>query len=162
MRRVFWLALLLLAACAGGLAQKPEISLASLDLVGFGLFEQRFLLKLRIENPNDVDLPIEGLSFDVELNGEPFARGVSAQAVSVPRAGEALLEVRATSNLGGVLKQLRALPKDGRERIGYRISGQVTVGGLGSRPFERRGDLPLPLFGKPAAPKLESRRSGAG
>lgn len=151
MRRIYWLVLLLLAACAGvgGLTQKPEISLAGLDLVGFGLFEQRFLLKLRIENPNDVDLSIKGLAFDVELNGLPFAKGLSDRAVTVPRLGEAVLEVRATSNLGSVLRQLRELQKAGRERVDYRIFGNIVVDGLGSVPFDRRGDVALPRFGAP-------------
>lgn len=161
MKRLVWIVLLLLAACAGvgGLTQKPEISLAGLDLLELGLFEQRFLLKLRIENPNDVDLPIKGLAFDVELNGLPFAKGLSDRAVTVPRLGEAVLDVRATSNLGSVLRQLRELQKAGRERVDYRIFGSIAVDGLGRVPFDRRGDVPLPRFGapsgKPAAPKPE-------
>lgn len=150
--------LLLLAGC-GGLAQKPEVSLAGLDLVELGLFEQRFVMKLRIRNPNDSDLKIDGLFFDVELNGLHFAKGLSDKPVSVPRMGEALLEVRATSNLGSVLRQLRELQKGGRDRIDYRLSGRINIDGLGSIPFDRRDELQMPLFdllpGKPAVPKQE-------
>lgn len=161
MRRALWVLVFFLAACSGlgGLSQKPEIGLASLELAEFGLFEQRFIMKLRIQNPNDVDLPINGMTFDVELNGQPFAKGLSDKAVTVPRMGEALLEVKATSNLGSVLRQLRELQKGGRDRADYRLFGRIGLDGLGSIPFDRRGDLPMPLFeqapGKPAAPPLE-------
>jgi len=159
----FSLLLILLAGCAGlsGLSQKPEVSLAGLDLLELGLFEQRFLIKLRIENPNDVALPISGLVFDIELNGQPFARGLSDKAVTVPRMSDAILEVQATSDLGRVLRQIRELQKSGRERVDYRISGRISLEGVGSIPFERKGDLSMPLFDLPRkAPPPALPRSG--
>ena len=147
MRRCFaLLAVAFLSACAGlaGLAQKPEVSVAGLNLVQFGLFEQRFALKLRIQNPNDVELPINGLNFEIELNGQPFIKGLSDKSVTIPRFGEGVLEVMATSTLGSALKQLRELQKGGRERVDYRIVGRLNVAGGVSLPFERRGDLQMP------------------
>lgn len=148
MSRAFYRLLFLLSACAGlcGLSQKPEVSLAGLDLVELGLFEQRFVMKLRIQNPNDVDLPINGLAFDVELNGQHFAKGLSAKPVIIPRMGESVLEVTATSNLGSVLRQLRELQKGGCNRIDYRMSGKLSLDGVGNIPFERLGGLQMPLF----------------
>jgi LEA14-like dessication related protein len=148
MSRLFCLLVFLLSACAGlgGLSQKPEVSLAGLDLVELGLFEQRFVMKLRIQNPNDVDLPINGLAFDVALNGQHFAKGLSPKPLIIPRMGEALLEVTATSNLGSVLRQIRELQKGGRDRIDYRMNGKLSLDGVGSIPFDRQGDLQMPLF----------------
>ena len=156
MRCLLCVLVLLLSACAGlaGLSQKPEISLAGLDLLELGLFEQRFAMRLRIQNPNEVDLPINGLSFDVELNGQHFAKGLSDKPVTIPRMGEAVLEVTATSNLGSVLKQLRELQKGGGEggqegrqnRVDYRMSGRLSLEGIGSIPFERKGDVQMPAF----------------
>lgn len=149
------LMLLWLAACAG-LSQKPEVSLAGFELLELGLFEQRFACKLRIRNPNDVALPISALTFGVELNGLPFASGASDKAVTVPRQGEAVLEVTATSNLSGVLRQLRELRKSGRDQADYRLSGYVTVDGLGRLPFERKGELTIPMSeSRRKAPLLE-------
>lgn len=142
------LLIVLLSACAGlvGLAQKPEVSVAGLNLVQMGLFEQRFALKLRIQNPNDVELRINGLSFEVELNGKSFLTGLSDRGVTVPRFGEALLEVSATSTLASALNQLRELQKGGRERVDYRIFGRLSVSGMGTLSFERGGDLQLPVL----------------
>lgn len=150
--------LLALGACAGltRLQEKPQVSLAGLDLAELGLFEQRFVLQLRVQNPNEVELPIRGLSFDVELHGQPFAKGLSDKAVRVPAFGEALLEVKATSNLASVLRQLRELQKSGREQTDYRIFGTIAVEGLGRLPFDRSGDVRLPNLGlsrKPAPPR---------
>ncbi len=158
---VAWLALL--TACAGlaGLSQKPEVSVASVDLRQLGFLEQHFAVQLRIRNPNDVALPITGLSFDIEVNGQRFVSGVSDKAVTVPRFGDALLEVTAISTLAGALKQFYALQRGaqrgvqngsqlrGPERLDYRISGRLQLAGVGSVPFERQGDLRLPMFDRP-------------
>lgn len=154
MRRVFWVLLVvvaLLAACAPRL-QKPEISLVGIDLVGLGLVEQRFVLRLRIRNPNDVDLPVNALNFDVELNARHFARGVSDKPVLIPRQGETILEVKTVSRLAEILKPLRDAQKNGRERIGYRVFGSVDLEGFGSIPFDRSGDVSLSFLEK-FAPK---------
>lgn len=133
----------LLAGCAAPL-QKPEISLAGVDLIGIGLVEQRLLLKLKISNPNDVDLPIKALSFDLDLDGQPFAKGASEQPVTVARQSEALLGVKVVSRLGDVLKPLRAARKNGK--LGYRVHGNVEFErseGSTSVAFDRSGEVPL-------------------
>lgn len=147
MRRILGAVLIvLLSGCVGlaGLSQKPEVSLAGLQLVQIGVFEQRFALKLRVQNPNDTELRINGLSFEVELNGQSFLTGVSDRGVTVPRFGEAVLDVAATATLGSALKQLRELQKGGRERVDYRIVGRLNLSGFGTVPFDRRGDLQMP------------------
>jgi len=140
-----------LAACThlAGLPRKPEVSLAGLRPVQLGLFEQRFALKLRVQNPGEVDLAIDGLRFTIELNGQPFLEGVSDQSLTIARFGEGVLEVMASSTLAGTLKQLRELKRAGRDSVDYRIVGRVSVVGVGSLPFERRGELSLPLFEPP-------------
>ena len=130
----------LLAGCAGPL-QKPEISLAGVELIGIGLVEQRLLLKLRISNPNDVDLPVKALSFDLDLDGQPFAKGASEQPVVVARHAEAQLDVKVVSRLGDVLKQLRAARENGK--LGYRVHGRVELEGARSVAFDRSGEVPL-------------------
>lgn len=154
MRRAFWVLVFcatLIAACAPRL-QKPEVSLAGIDLVRLGLLEQRFVLKLRIRNPNDVDVPVNALNFDVELNTRHFARGVSDKPVIIPRQGETILEVKTVSRLGDVLKPLLDAQKNGRERIGYRVFGSVDLEGYGNIPFDRSGDVSLSFLEK-FAPK---------
>ena len=145
-----------LAACThlAGLPRKPEVSLAGLRPVQLGLFEQRFALKLRVQNPGEVDLSIDGLQFTIELNGQPFLEGLSDQSLTVARFGEGVLEVMATSTFASTLKQLRELKRAGRDSVDYRIVGRVSVVGVGSVPFERRGELSLPLFEPPPPRKV--------
>jgi hypothetical protein len=111
---------------------------AGLKLVQIGVFEQRFALKLRVQNPNDVELRINGLSVEIELNGQPFSPACRTRG-DRPAFRRALLEVMATSTLGSALKQLRELQKGGRE-LDYRIVGRSTSPGS-ARALRARGDL---------------------
>lgn len=81
----YWIVLVLLlglAAC-GGLpanAVPPRVSVAEVDLRSLGVIEQRFDVGLRVANPNDFGLVIEALDFELEVNGRPFARGLSRES----------------------------------------------------------------------------------
>ena len=143
---VWTIVVALLAGCAAPL-QKPEVSVAGVELLGIGLVEQRLLLKLNISNPNDVDLPVKALSFDLDLDGQPFAKGASEQPVTIARQAETQLDVKVVSRLGDVIRQLKAARQNGK--LGYRIHGRVELVGLPgptSAAFDRTGELSLSAF----------------
>lgn len=122
--------------------EAPEVRVAGIQPVDATLLEQRFLITLRVVNPNNVEIDVEGLTFAVELNGHAFARGVSNQAAVIPRLGEATLEVTATTGLMDVLNQLRQFQK-APESVPYRLKGRLVTGHFGSIDFDRRGEVSL-------------------
>lgn len=134
---------LLLSGCASLLPPKPEVSLAGVELVQAGLFEQRFALKLRVQNTGSAPLAINGLAFEVEMNGQPFARGVNADPATVPALGEAVLTVNAVSNLSSLLRQLQELKNSGGDKLAYRIHGTLDAGLPVRIPFEHKGEIDL-------------------
>jgi LEA14-like dessication related protein len=107
-----------------------------------GLLEQRYGLQLRIMNPNDTAIPLEGLSYTLEINGREFAYGVSRQSVSIPAYGEALLDVDVVSNLLNVLQQVQEMGAEKRSSLNYRLSGKMNLASrVGSLPFDYQGEL---------------------
>jgi LEA14-like dessication related protein len=149
-------ATLLLTAC-GSLPHKPEpprVSLIGLNLLSVDLFEQRYALRLRIKNPNAFELPVRGVDFQLDINGEVFADGVSNRAFTVPAFGESVLELEVSSSLLQVFEQLRALQGDAAAGLAYRVRGNVAVGSYGQRlPFDHTGELTLPDAAPPAGGK---------
>ena len=106
------------------------------------LFEQRFRLRLRIQNPNDASLGIRGMDYLLQLNGMDFARGVSAESATIPAYGEQVVEVDAISNLLNVIGQLNELEPG--ERLTYRLSGGVSLDdAVGKVPFDYQGEMPF-------------------
>lgn len=141
---IIWLATLLLGACAtlSTYKEAPRVSLVAIQPKEMGMLEQRFALQLRILNPNDVAIPVEGLSYAIEINDREFAYGVSRQAVEIPAFGEALLDVEVVSNLLNVVQQLQALHGEASDSIAYRLTGKISLDNTpASLPFDYRGEL---------------------
>lgn len=135
----------LLAGCASLSARSPEVSLSDVTIEEFGLLEQRLGIRLRVMNPNDAELRIDGVTFAVDVNGQSFAKGVSNKAVTVPRFGEALLDLSAVSTLGDLLRQLGEFAKSGRDTVEYRVHGQFYGGGMNGVPFDSKREIKLPM-----------------
>ncbi len=136
------LGLATLGGCAGSVFRplKPDVTVADIRLMDGNLLEQRFLLTLRVTNPNSFEIPVEGLNFTLELNGQHFARGVGNRPVTIPKLGEALVDVTATTGLAGFLRQFRGLGKGG-EKIGYRLKGRLVTGSHGDLDFDKTGEV---------------------
>jgi LEA14-like dessication related protein len=136
--------ILLLAGCASlrGYREPPRVALVSIRPLGMTLLEQRYALQLRILNPNDVALPLDGMDYRIEINGKEFAYGVSRQSVTLPAHGEALLDVTVTSTLLDLLRQLQDADRSARPSLTYRISGRFDLAhGPHRVPFAYSGDL---------------------
>lgn len=143
-----------LAGCAAiGSLQEPQVRLANLQLLDSTMFEQFMRVDLRLTNPNDVALHLDGMTFTLEVNGAPFAQGTSNQAVTVPRLGDAVVSVRASTTLFDMARQILALSE--KQGIHYRVSGVVYVrGGLRRTiPYEWKGTFDLLPEGGKGQPK---------
>src|ERR1700742_541892 len=75
------IASLALAGCAAlpTNLETPEVSFGALRAVEASFFEQRLEVRMKVHNPNSIELPVNGLDVDIELAEEPFAHGVSAR-----------------------------------------------------------------------------------
>jgi len=130
--------------------ETPEISFVGLRAIEASVFEQRLEVRMKVRNPNDLELPVNGLDVDIEIAGEPFARGVSAREFVVPSRGEAEFDMIVTANAATALLKIAGADRK-TDVIEYRIKGKLStrVGLLRTVPFEETGTLPLAdLLGK--------------
>ena len=131
------------AGCAGlppG-AQPPTVTIADFALDNAGLFEQQFNLKLRIQNPNPEEFRVDGVAFDLDVNDQPFAKGVGNRAVTVPRYGSGFMPVEAVSTLGGLIRQFGRIAQGDKPVFKYRLKGSLSIAGGTRVPFEQRGEF---------------------
>lgn len=146
MQKSWLLVVLAIAGCAGlGSLEQPRLSFVGMNIIEASLFEQRLEVRLRVQNPNDIELPVHGLDIELDLAGEPFASGVSARQFTVPAHGEAEFDMIVTANAAGALLKLASGDRKSRESVEYRLKGKLStkVGFLRRIPFEERGQLPL-------------------
>jgi LEA14-like dessication related protein len=149
-----WAAAFALAGCSVIPAdlKTPEVSFVSLRAVEASVFEQRLEVRMKVRNPNSIELPVNGLDVDLELAGEPFAHGVSAREFVVPALGEAEFDMNVTANAMTTLLKIVGGEHKSKE-IDYRIKGKLStrLGLLRTIPFDEAGTLPLAeLLGKKA------------
>lgn len=142
---------LALGGCAGMLARDPvRMTVVGIEpLPGEGL-EMRFNLKLRLQNPNEVPLDYDGLAVELELNGKPFASGVSDRKGNVPRFGETLFRVPVTVSAFNAMRQALAIVEgDTLDDVPYVLRGKLGGGAFGVTRFSEKGTLSLPGTGDP-------------
>jgi LEA14-like dessication related protein len=96
-------------------------------------------------NTNDIDLKVKGIEADLQINGKPFATGVSKAAVNIPSFGTQLVPVTVYSSVVDIVKGIHGLQK--AEQLKYRLKGKLRVAGENlmstSLPFASEGQVTL-------------------
>lgn len=143
----------LLSGCAalpGG--EPPKVNFAGLESLSGEGMELRFTVKLRVQNPANAPLDIDGLSLNLAVRGMHFASGVSAVKTSVPRFGETVLSVPVTVPATALLRQAWAMTGSREVRkIEFELSGRLGGGPFGGSHFASQGELDWPPGGNAAA-----------
>jgi len=137
-----------LAGCTwmGKSMDRPRITIANITPREMKLFEQIFDLDLRIQNPNDSPLAINGLTFELEINEKPFASGVSDQNVTVGRFNSDIIRVKTVTTLWSILRQVADIQKTGIPRVTYRIKGAIYAGSPSIKlRFDDWGETQIPV-----------------
>lgn len=126
--------------------ERPRINIANIMPRDIKLFEQVFDLDLRIQNPNNVPLEVNGLAFDLELNDKRFATGVSKESLVIERLSSDVIRVEAITTLVGFLRQVAEYQQTQNPRLTYRIKGSIYLGSPSIKlPFEDSGEINIPI-----------------
>ena len=146
---VRWMACGLLAALAGCSALAPKIETPKLTLVSIGMmsadiFNQQFRVRMHVQNPNDRDLPVKGIDYELFLEGDSFAEGVSNKPFVIPALGETEFDLTVRTNfvssIGRLVSRL-----NGRTQVQYVFEGKVLtdIGMFKKIPFQESGSVDL-------------------
>jgi LEA14-like dessication related protein len=144
---LIFISIQLLAGCAGvgKHLEPPRISLAQIQVQEFTGLEAVFQIKLRVFNTNDIDLNVKGIEADLEINGKPFATGVSQATVKIPSFGTELVPIIVYSSVVDIVKGIHGLQE--AEQLKYRLKGKLRVSGKNlmstTLPFESAGQVKL-------------------
>jgi LEA14-like dessication related protein len=125
-----------LAACSSLPRQlaPPQVELVELRLLQASFDGQRFAVRLLLNNPNPVPIPVRALDFDVRLAGEGLLDGRALSAFTLPARGSSSVDIEVFSNL----------VSNGLE---YEIQGELELDVSLREPigFYHRGVVPLVL-----------------
>jgi LEA14-like dessication related protein len=137
----------LLGGCAGWRPgyEQPSLSLTSLRMVPSDGIAPRFALGLRVVNPNPSPLPLRGMSYNIDIEGQRLITGVAGNLETVPAWGESNIEVLAGIDLLGGLRLFNELIGDPqRDRLRFNLRARLDTGGLTRfLTLEEQGELSL-------------------
>jgi LEA14-like dessication related protein len=147
MGRYALLVLLTILSGCSALAPKleaPRLSLVSAAMTSGDIFSQTFRLRMHVQNPNDRELPVRGIDYQLFLEGDSFAEGISDRPFVVPALGETefdlIVRTNFVSSIGRLLSRLQ-----GKDEVEYVIEGKVLtdIGMFKKIPFQESGTVNL-------------------
>jgi LEA14-like dessication related protein len=118
--------------------EKPKLSVVSIQMLRSDLWHQELKLRMRVQNPNDRELPVKGLSYELEVDEQELAHGMSGDSFVVPALGEAEFDMSVSANMASVLIKVLG---SGNNQVNYRIKGKIALsaGLLRSIAFNEQG-----------------------
>ena len=149
------MASLAISGCAGvgTRLDPPRVSLANIQVKEVTGLETAFEIQMRVMNANDVALEVKGIKAELDVNGQPFASGVSNTPVEIPSYGSELVTVTLYSSVLNMFKSVYGLTES--QELSYHLKGKIRVSAGSSilpstLPFRSMGKVTL----KPPKDKL--------
>jgi LEA14-like dessication related protein len=118
--------------------EKPTLSVVNVQMLKSDLWHQELRVRLRVQNPNNRSLPVEGLTYELDLDGQEFAHGMSGESFVVPALGEAEFDMSVSANMASMMVKLLTRQNS---QVDYLIKGKISLssGLLRSLHFEDHG-----------------------
>lgn len=146
LRTIVLVAVTALASCSAFAPkiETPRLSLVSVGMMSADIFNQQFRVRMHVQNPNDRDIPVNGLDYELFLEGDSFAEGVSNQPFVIPALGETEFDLTVRTNfvssIGRLVSRL-----NGRTQVNYVLEGEVLtdIGMFNKIPFRETGSVDL-------------------
>jgi LEA14-like dessication related protein len=161
--RALLLALLAaVAACSsfGPKLESPQLTLLGIQILSADMFSQQFKVRVKVVNPNDLEVAVRGLEYDILLMGDSFAEGTANQPFVLPARGEVEFDMAVTTNFVSSLGRLVSRMQGGKlEDVQYQITGKLLLekGVMRTIPFSHAGTVDF----KKARDKLKSAEPGS-
>jgi LEA14-like dessication related protein len=136
---------LYLTACSAVQPVPPEVNLMRLDVRDITLSHVNLLADLRVFNPNDTSLTIQGVDYTLYLEGIKVFTGKNNLARSIPPQEYGQITLRLSSAYWDIIQLFNTLPD--RSDVAFSMHGSIRVGksSLFARrfSFNRKGIIPL-------------------
>ena len=123
--------LLMLSSCAGLTeSQRPIVNLTNLRLLESEGLSMRFAIDLSVTNPGPVSFPVDGLSWELQLEGSQILTGVTNNVPRLEPYTEVPLTLEASTNLTGMVELFTRLISRQNDRFDYQLRTRLGLSGF--------------------------------
>jgi len=134
-----------LSACSTLNAIPPEVNLMRVDVQDVTLSHVNLLADLRVFNPNDKSLTIQGVDYTLHLEGIKVFSGKSNLTQTIEPQEYGHLTLRLASAYWDIIQLFNKLPN--KSDVAFSMQGSIRVGGnrlFAQRfTFDKKGIIPL-------------------
>ena len=132
----------------------PAISIAGIHSPTLSMEGAQLICSVRVENPNDVALPLTGADVNLKLAGAPAARGRLLEPISIPARGRRDVDLLDDLDTASAVTWLPIFLDDQAFTVPFDVAGHVDVDhpDLGRVPFHETGDVSMTDAGLEATP----------
>ena len=119
-----------LSGCAslGVNFEDPQVKVTSLRLLPSNTLEKRFIIGLRVLNPNASPLNLVGMSYSLRLEGYDLLSGAKNDIPPIPAYAEVPMEVEASINIINSLRFFQALLNKTDNSVDYELVAKLDIG----------------------------------
>ena len=123
----------------------PGVNLVAIYPESGSMTDLRFRCRLRLDNPNAVDLPIKGGQLELTLAERAAATGQLAEGVTVPARGSEEVDAVVSIGVMSAVTIITSIMSDPNAVVRYEVDGYVDVGVsyLGRIRFDDAGEFSL-------------------
>jgi LEA14-like dessication related protein len=146
--------LLLLAMGAPGLVfgaelSAPVISIAGIHSPTLSTQGAQLICSVRVENPNDVALPLTGGNVDLKLAGSPAAKGRLLKRITIPARTTRDVDLLVDLDVAATVSWLPLFMDTAAFTVPFEVDGYVDIDNvdLGRVLFHETGDVSMTAEG---------------
>lgn len=126
------------------LLKDPIITTESLSLSSADFQKITLNLKLKVENPNAINLHVDQLDYALTFDGESVTEGVFQSGLEIPAEGAGAIDIPLTFKYRSLSSIFNKLLKKSSSAKPYELNGHAQVGFF-KVPFSKKGEINLTL-----------------
>jgi LEA14-like dessication related protein len=134
-----------LSSCSTINVIPPEVNLMRVDVQDATLSHVNLLAELRVFNPNEKAVTIQGVDYTLHLEGTKVFSGWSNQSLIIEPQEYGLFTLRLSSAYWDIIQLLKKLPN--KSDVAFSMQGSIRVGGSSMFAqrfsFDKEGVIPL-------------------
>jgi LEA14-like dessication related protein len=120
--------------------EKPKVNLAGISVKDADMNGATLVFNIAVENPNNVDLKVDKVSYKVFLNNKEITQASTDKAINVAGKSTGYVELPLPIEYRKVFSDLKELLFS--ESAAYKIEGNAKMN-LFSIPFSKEGSVKL-------------------
>ncbi len=120
---------------------EPSASFEGVHVTYRSLFEPSPVFHFKVVNPNPVGMKIRNITYDLNVNGKKFIKGVTDKGmIYLKPVGSDELSLSVTFNCMDVFEPATFIRSD---KVAYELTGTIGVGSF-AVPYQTKGEVRLP------------------